>query len=139
MGLAKHQYHDEINAGSVEGPCFAEEEYYAEMKRHEQNRAKKANNAATRQVPTAPAVTVYPKSEFNFSIDHAANPDTDAERFEQAKRDADEWAARTGDEIIVFKNPGGFYLMSEKKTCVFSEGKTFCISLNDILYTAGAK
>jgi hypothetical protein len=107
MGLAKHQYHDDINNSGGEGPCFAEQEYYAEMERHEQNKKRRALIAR-------PA-TVLPKDTFQFSAPFQADPATDAERFQQACREADTAAAYSKTPFIVFKAPHGFYFTREKK------------------------
>jgi hypothetical protein len=106
MGLAKHQFHTEITTW-VEEPSFAEEEYYAEMNRHEQNKK--------RAIPTAPAATVLPKESFQFTEGFQADPATDDERFKQACREADTAAVYSKEAFIVFKAPHGFYFIREKK------------------------
>lgn len=77
------------------------------MKRHEQNKKRRALIAR-------PA-TVLPKDSFQFSEPFQADPATDARRFTEACREADDDAIKLGTPVIVFKAPHGFYFTREKK------------------------
>lgn len=102
MGRMKHEHHETINK-KPQSPNPAEEEYYAEMRRHQRNKAMR------KDIPTAPAVT----PRFEGRRDYPANPATDAQRFEKACRAADKEASRTGVDIVVFKNRENQYLTWE--------------------------
>lgn len=126
MGRQKDQHHEEILRNSriprteVTGINYAEEEHYAEQRRHAANKAK-------REIPIADPV--FPT--YAGRRDYPADPATDAERFESVCRDADKEAQKTGFAIVVFKNREGQYLTWEEK---------YISSANPIeaLYTAPA-
>jgi hypothetical protein len=70
-----------------------------------------------REIPIAAPVTVQPKENFNFTKPYFANPETDEARFEEACREADTYAVKTGYDTLVFKAPHGFYFTRESKFC----------------------
>lgn len=113
MSRVKDQYNDTMPGAKLTkqefaGHQHAQEEYYAEQRRHQRNkeRAEREKNA-----PTAPPVTPRYEGRRTFM----ANPATDAKRFEQVCREADKEATRTGDVIVVFKNRENQYFTWEEK------------------------
>lgn len=112
MGQMKHIHHEEIvKRDKPDNP--AAEEHYAEQRRHEANkRRQEREDAQGKTVPVAPPVThVYESRRGTYKAD----PARDAERFEQACRDADKEAKTRNQNIVVFKNAEGTYLTWEEK------------------------
>lgn len=104
MGMLKKEHHDEI----VRRPKKvnpAEEDYYAEQRRHTANKAK-------RDIPIAPP---HPTPHYEGRRDYPADPATDTQRFEKVCREADAEAKKTGFDIVVFKNREDNYFTWEKK------------------------
>lgn len=103
MSRTKDQYHDDIGRNSRQtkdqrlGQAAAEEEHYAEQKRHAKNKALNAD------------------PQFEGRRKYPANPATDAERFERVCREADAEAKKSGMTIIVFKNSEDNYFTWELK------------------------
>lgn len=111
MGMMKYEHHDEIlKRDPIDNP--AEEEHYSEQRRHAANkRRQEREDAQGKVVPVEPPHEVI----FEGRRTYMADPARDAERFEQACRDADKEAKKAGCNIAVFKNREGTYLTWEEK------------------------
>lgn len=121
MGRMKDEHHETICKRPARvNP--AEADYYAEQRRHAQNKTH------ARQIPIAKPI---PTPYFEGRREYLADPATDAKRFEQACREADIEAKKKGMNIVVFKNRENNYFTWEEK---------YISSANPIeaLYTAQA-
>jgi hypothetical protein len=111
MGMMKFEHHDEIvKRDRPDNP--ASEEHYSEQRRQASNkRRQEREDAIGKNIPVGLKHEVI----FEGRRTYMADPARDAERFEQACRDADKEAKRTGFNIAVFKNREGNYLTWEEK------------------------